>query len=254
MRKKILILGGIKEAVECAHFFHNDPRFDLIYSLSGRVEPRIAYPFKIRVGGLGGEIEFENFILGEKIDLILNATHPFAKNISERCETVSKKIGIKNIRFCRPAWQQNPQDLWSCYEDIETAIEAIPNHSKCFMALGTYDFAQHFKKRSLWVLSRSITAPDWLNQQANNYQGKHIIELPPYSLDNEKALLQKYEIDCLVTKNAGGTGAYAKIIAARELGIKVYMVNQPVCNSQYLIRAKDEAIRLIYSILGINFS
>jgi len=254
MRKKILILGGIKEALECAYFFHDDPRFDLIYSLAGHVKPRKSYPFKVRDGGFGGEKPFANFIVDEKIDLILNATHPFAENISARCEAVSKKIGVKSIRFCRPAWQRTEEDQWAYYENVETAIKALPNGHKCFLALGTYDFTPHVKSQHLWLLSRSITKPNWLNQISNLYEGKHLIASPPYSLENERALLQKYEIDCLVTKNAGGMGAYAKLIAARELRIKVHIVNQPIYKSKYLVHAKDEAIQTSHSVLGINFS
>jgi precorrin-6A/cobalt-precorrin-6A reductase len=46
-------------------------------------------------------------------------------------------------------------------------------------------------------------------------------------LESERSLLQEYKIGAIVSKNSGGDATYAKIIAARELGITVVMVQRP---------------------------
>ncbi len=58
-------------------------------------------------------------------------------------------------------------------------------------------------------------------------EGKFHVETGLFSLSDEKQLLLEYEIDTIVSKNSGGA-TYAKIIAARELGIKVVMAQRAV--------------------------
>ena len=53
------------------------------------------------------------------------------------------------------------------------------------------------------------------------------LERGPFSLQSERSLLQEYKIGAIVSKNSGGDATYAKIIAARELGITVVMVQRP---------------------------
>ena len=57
--------------------------------------------------------------------------------------------------------------------------------------------------------------------------GKLLLERVPFSLDNERSLLQQYEIGAIVSKNSGDDATYAKIVAARELGIPVVMIQRP---------------------------
>ena len=57
---------------------------------------------------------------------------------------------------------------------------------------------------------------------------KWIKAIGPFSYKNELALMQKYKVDALLSKNSGGESTVAKLHAARELGITVFMLNRPV--------------------------
>ena len=59
-------------------------------------------------------------------------------------------------------------------------------------------------------------------------KGLLLLERGPFDKNSEKQLLDKHNIDTVVSKNSGGNATYAKIIAARELGIKVMMVKRPM--------------------------
>ena len=57
--------------------------------------------------------------------------------------------------------------------------------------------------------------------------GQLILQRGPFSLESERSLLQEHKIGAIVSKNSGGDATYPKIIAARELGITVVMVQRP---------------------------
>ena len=67
--------------------------------------------------------------------------------------------------------------------------------------------------------------PPALNTPVPN--GKLLLARGPFTLEDERQLLLEYQIDTIVSKNSGGDATYAKIVAARELGIPVVMVQWP---------------------------
>ncbi|MGL6139661.1 MAG: precorrin-6A/cobalt-precorrin-6A reductase, partial [Planktothrix sp.] len=57
--------------------------------------------------------------------------------------------------------------------------------------------------------------------------GQLILQRGPFSLELERSLLQKHQIGAIVSKNSGGDATYAKIIAARQLGLPIVMIQRP---------------------------
>jgi precorrin-6A/cobalt-precorrin-6A reductase len=84
---------------------------------------------------------------------------------------------------------------------------------------------------------RSIDPPDL--ELPNS---KVLLDRGPFSLEQERQLLRDYHIQAIVSKNSGGDATYAKIIAARELGIPIVMVQRPAMPEGEKVTSIKEAI------------
>ncbi|AFZ00313.1 cobalt-precorrin-6A reductase [Calothrix sp. PCC 6303] len=220
---RLLILGGTGDAAELARRVVEIPALEVRVSLAGRTRQPGEVSGLVRVGGFGGVAGLVDYLEAEKIDLLVDATHPFAAKISENAAVAAKQTGIRNLMLVRPGWEKLPGDDWYEVESVEAAAEMLPSLGKrVFLTIGRQQLDRFSHLHDTWFLMRSIDPPE-----TQIPGGKLLCDRGPFSLDNEKQLLQKYQIDTLVSKNSGGDATYAKIIAARELGIKVIMIQRP---------------------------
>jgi precorrin-6A/cobalt-precorrin-6A reductase len=181
---------------------------------------------EVRVGGFGGEAGLVEYLQAEKIDLSIDATHPFAAQISWNAAGAATKVGIPRLMLIRPGWVRSPEDDWIEVESVEAAVGAIPARVKrIFLTIGRQQLAPFATLTDRWCLMRSIDPPDLSIPLP---PGKLLLDRGPFSLERELQLLRDYRIDAIVSKNSGGDATYAKIIAARELGLPVIMVQRPI--------------------------
>lgn len=220
--QKILLLGGTKEAANLAEKLAKDGH-DLISSLAGRTKEPKPIAGKIRVGGFGGATGLANFIREEKIELLIDATHPFAIQISQNAKTATMETGVSFQQIMRPLWQKETGDNWFEVESLELACHAICQNSKVLLALGSQHLAAFYRRDDVHFVVRMIDKPaePLPFKQCTLITGK-----PSLEWKDEKELLQKEAIDQIICRNSGGQGAYAKIIAARKLNIPVILIGR----------------------------
>ncbi|RYE61352.1 MAG: cobalt-precorrin-6A reductase, partial [Oxalobacteraceae bacterium] len=82
MTYSILILGGTTEAKALAGRLATDPEYQILVSLAGRTKAPAEQPVPVRIGGFGGAVGLDAFIREKGVDLLIDATHPFAAQIS----------------------------------------------------------------------------------------------------------------------------------------------------------------------------
>ena len=221
---KILILGGTQEAAKLAKKAANLPDIQVKLSLAGRTS-QIASQ-NLRVGGFGGVAGLIKYLKSEKIDLIIDATHPFAAKISQNAATAAENLGIPRLMLIRAAWEPVVGDKWIEVDTIKAAAEILPGLSKrVFLTIGRQELAIFSEVENIWFLMRAIEKP---SSDIVLPKGLLLLERGSFDKNSEKQLLDKHNIDTVVSKNSGGNATYAKIIAARELGIKVVMVKRPM--------------------------
>jgi precorrin-6A/cobalt-precorrin-6A reductase len=224
--KRLLILGGTGDAAQLAAQTVNIPGLETITSLAGRTnEPgEIASP--IRTGGFGGETGLAKYLQTMAIDLLIDATHPFAAQISWNAAYAASTVSIPSLMLVRPAWARTSLDNWIEVESIDRAVTAIPaTAARIFLTIGRQQLAPFATLTDRWCLMRSIDPP------AANMPlppGKMLLDRGPFSLEQERQLLREYRIDTIVSKNSGGDATSAKMIAARELGLPVVIVQRPM--------------------------
>ncbi len=216
----MLLLGGTAEGRALAKSLHG--HVDIVSSLAGRV-PDPALPVgPVRIGGFGGVDGLRNWLRDERIDAVVDASHPFAATITAHATQVCGELRLPYLVLARQAW--DPGAAIVVTSDIEAAeVVAQQRHSRIFLSTGRSGIAP-FAGSDAWFLIRAVTAPD---DAVLPRRHQLVLSRGPYRYDDELALLQEHRIDALVTKNSGGEMTRPKLDAAAALGISVVMVARP---------------------------
>ncbi|NJM95560.1 MAG: cobalt-precorrin-6A reductase, partial [Acaryochloridaceae cyanobacterium CSU_5_19] len=204
----------------------------VINSWAGRTRQPILPIANTRIGGFGGTTGLISFLRQQQIDLLLDATHPFAAQISDHAAAAASLVGIPRLMLIRPPWQPldnsaqgGLKDHWIEVDSHEEARTVLPGLAeRIFLTIGRQELSTFAPLQDLWFLMRMIEPPD---PNRPIPPGRLLLQRGPFSLVEERSLLQQYEIGAIVSKNSGGEATYAKIRAARELGLPVVMVQRP---------------------------
>ncbi|MGC4932290.1 cobalt-precorrin-6A reductase [Gordonia sp. DT30] len=219
----VLILGGTGEARDLASALRTAD-VPVISSLAGRVaRPRLPEG-PVRIGGFGGVAGLASWLADNTIRAVVDATHPFAATITAHAVAACAATGVPLVRLRRPAWSPRPDDDWLPVRDIAGAATAVAGHrGRVLLTTGRQDVDAFVGNSSAWFLIRVVDPP------TGDLPARHEIlrSRGPYDLVAEHRLLQANRIDTLVTKNSGGVLTRPKLDAARELGIRVIIVERP---------------------------
>jgi precorrin-6A/cobalt-precorrin-6A reductase len=247
---RVLILGGTGDASNLASRLEAFSSVEVISSLAGRTSQPLALSGRVRSGGFGGVSGLVAYLRAHRIDVLIDATHPFAKQISWNAAEAAQATGVHYLQIARPAWQKQPRDCWIEVETVEAAVSAIPAEARrVFLTIGRQQLALFALLEQVWFLMRSIDPPD---AALPIPKGEVLLDRGPFSLAQERSLLEKYQIDVLVSKNSGGDATYAKILAARALQIPVVMVQRPVMPLGESVAEVEGAIAWVIKALAIS--
>lgn len=222
---RILVLGGTAEASALARALAQRPDLDAILSFAGRTRIPDGWPIPIRIGGFGGIDGLAAYLRDQAIDAVVDATHPFAAQMSRHAQAACHATGTPLIVLTRPAWQAGPQDRWITVGDINAAAAALGDPPKrVFLTVGRLHIVAFAAAPQHHYLVRSIEAPDPPPPLPHL---KFVAGRGPFDVAAERALLRDERIEILVTKNSGAPATFAKIAAARQLGVPVVMIERP---------------------------
>ena len=217
----ILLLGGTTEAYSLAEKL-NLLKIPVLSSLAGRTKhPRIPVG-RYRIGGFGGINGLVDTIHNEHINLIIDATHPFAETMTDHAWRAAEIANINYIRFERPIWQQQAGDRWQIVHSLDEAVDAIPQNSRCFLAIGRQHLSPFLSRKDVHFVARMVDLPDDLIPEKNI----EIMLAKPGSLEEECKFLNDNKFDTMVCRNSGGSASYQKLKAAREVQLPVIMINR----------------------------
>jgi len=234
---KVLLLGGTIEARQLAGFLA-ESSVPTVASLAGVTTDPTPYPVEIRSGGFGGEVAQEQYLKEGRFTHLIDATHPFATQISTRSCAIANRLGLPYLRILRPAWKAREGDDWYEISTPDEAAALVPKGARVLLATGAasvHEWKALAPGRMLWC--RRVDATDAVFP----FKGGWIVGRPPFSLDEEQALLNDLQVNWLVTRNAGGP-TRAKLLAARALQIPVVMLKRPprlICDH---VETADQAL------------
>lgn len=237
---KVLILGGTAEARALAGSLAETGRFEVILSLAGRTAKPAPQPVPVRVGGFGGAEGLAEYLLAERIDALIDATHPYAHHISANAASAAAKARVKLLALHRPAWKQTDGDQWIEVESVAEAVEALGKAPRrVFLALGRKEIVPFADAPQHIYLVRSV---DPVDPPLAVPHAIYLTARGPFSEAEDRALLERHRIDTIVAKNSGGGASYGKIAAARALHLPVVMLTRPALPDVPAVETVDDVL------------
>ncbi len=240
MAKKILILGGTAEARALAGRLAGRGDLDVTLSLAGRTAAPARQAVPIRRGGFGGAAGLADYLQRERIDALIDATHPYASVISANAVAAARETNVAFIGLRRAPWTAMAGDHWIDVSDVSAAVETLGQTARrVFVTLGRIELAplqgapqHHYLIRSVDPVDPPLALP----------HAHYITGRGPFAAADERALMSEHRIEFVIAKNSGGTATYGKIEAARALGIAVIMLRRPPPPNGPAVHSVDEAL------------
>ena len=241
--RPILVLGGTAEAnVLVAALRQRWPERRIILSLAGRTRtPELPEDAEIRIGGFGGEEGLAAFLAAAGVSLVVDATHPFAAGMARNAFRAADLLGIRRLKLLRPAWQPIEGDRWMPVTCLAEACRALPAGARPFLALGRQHLSPFTRRSDIRPLARMIEPPE----PALPAGWTLILSRPSSDSGAEAELMREHGITHLVTRNAGGAASYAKVEAARELGLPVIMIARPPAPEGAVFETVEDVVAAI---------
>jgi precorrin-6A/cobalt-precorrin-6A reductase len=222
----LLILGGTTEASELGRALSSDRRFAATMSLAGRTRRPQIPAIPTRIGGFGGVEGLVRHLTQNRIALLIDATHPFATQMSANARAAARLSGTPLLTVLRPAWQPVDGDHWILVDSMPAASEALGVTPRTvLLTIGQKDLAPFAAAPQHRYVLRSVDPPP---PEALPPLVTVISARGPFRLDDELRLLRDHGIELVVTKNSGGSATQAKLAAARALGLPVIMLRRPL--------------------------
>jgi len=224
MSTHVLILGGTAEARELAAALVARRDVRVTTSLAGRVARPGAITGEVRIGGFGGADGLADWLREQRVDALVDATHPFAESITANAARAAAQTGVPELVLRRPGWHPDPEDRWHPATSLAEAAEQLPRLGRrVFLTTGRLGLAAFAHLTDLHFVVRSVELP----QPPMPPHTEVLLARGPFTVADETARLNDHRIDVLVTKDSGGRATAAKLTAARELRLPVVVVQRP---------------------------
>ncbi len=247
--RHVLILGGTGDARRLAERLAVRRDLRVTLSLAGRTKTPLPQAGQVRSGGFGGVEGLVRYLCGEKVELLIDATHPFAARISANSVAAAAATGVALIVLDRPAWQKIDGDRWIEVESVADAVAKLGVERRTvFLAIGRQELAPFQVAPQHHYVVRSVDAVD---PGAALHDADYILDRGPFSESDERRLLSQRGVDIVVAKNSGGDATYGKIAAARALGIPVVMVFRPPPSGAPAMFSVDEVVASVDHLFSV---
>jgi precorrin-6x reductase len=236
VKKRILLLSGTSEGPPLARALLA-AGFDVRATVT-RAEARanlfgsLLHDMLVEARGFSEE-SLTDFLAHGEADLVLDATHPFAVRITRLAHTVCQRLGVPYVRYERPDWQPPPGTR--LVDSFADAAELLPSlGTSAFLTIGAKQL-KHFAtlQTRLRLVARILPCVASIEQAlAAGFTPDRLLCLrPPFSRAFNRAMLEEYRADVLVTKASGREGGVEeKVQAAGDLRVTVLMIRRPAAD------------------------
>jgi precorrin-6A/cobalt-precorrin-6A reductase len=237
---RVLILGGTTEARLLGERLAKRGGLDVTLSLAGRTASPVPHAVPVRVGGFGGAVGLADYLVAESVDVLIDATHPYADIISANAAAAARNTAMAFMMLRRPPWIAAAGDRWIEVNDTGAAVRALGTEPRrVLVALGRNDLAPFAGAPQHVYLIRSV---DPVDPPLPLPHATYITARGPFSEAGDRALMTAHAIDIVIAKNSGGSAAYGKIAAARALGIGVIVLCRPPVPDGPAVATIDDAV------------
>jgi precorrin-6A/cobalt-precorrin-6A reductase len=238
--RHILILGGTAEARQLAGQLSQRRDLSIVLSLAGRTAAPAEQPVPVRIGGFGGTDGLAAYLEAQQIDLLIDATHPYAAIMSANAAEAAARGNVRLLALRRPPWIAVDGDQWVEVDSITDAVLALgPAPRNVFLTVGRKDIVAFAAAPQHDYLIRSV---DPIDPPLDVPRATYLTERGPFCEADDRELMAEYQTHVVVAKNSGGEATYGKIAAARSLDIEVVMLRRPVLPAVITVETVQDAV------------
>ena len=235
----ILVLAGTQDGREIAAGLR-EAGYEVIASVVSEYGRELVAQSGVPVQAAAmNEQELQQFVIQHGIRLMIDATHPYAVNVSRNARQVAAKLHIPCLRYERPDSALPIYAKLVLAPDMQRAAEmAVGLGKTVFLTTGSHSlplFRAAAAGRDCRLIARVLPQPEVIADCiANGFSPADIIAAQgPFSQELNRELFRAYGADVMVTKNSGAIGGTdAKIAAAIELGLIIVVVQRPAALQQ----------------------
>jgi precorrin-6A/cobalt-precorrin-6A reductase len=249
--RHLLILGGTGEAARLARgtLVRFGDRMAVTTALAGRTRRPGPIVGQVRIGGFGGAAGLALYLIDREIDCLIDATHPFAAVISRAARVATERTGVPRLSLRRPPWRRHPLDRWIEVDSVEAAARLVGQVGRrAWLTVGASAIGAFAPATGVHFVVRLIDTP---REDLPLRLHEVVLGRGPFSLGEERLLIQRHAIDVLVCKASGGAATEAKLIVARELGVPVIMVRRPAPEPGRAVETVEAALDWLAGLEGL---
>jgi precorrin-6A/cobalt-precorrin-6A reductase len=209
-------------------------------ALAGRTRHPGPIPGQVRIGGFGGAPGLAAYMVEQGVDRLIDATHPFAAVISRAARFAAERTGVPRLTLLRPPWRRHSLDRWIEVDSFEAAAQLVGRIGRrAWLTVGAGPIGAFAPAVSVRFVVRLIDPPrDPLPLRFHEV----VLGKGPFSVAEERHLMQRHAIDVMVCKASGGAATEAKLAAARELSLPVIMVRRPPVEPGATVESVEAAL------------
>jgi precorrin-6A/cobalt-precorrin-6A reductase len=245
---RLLVLGGTAEARDVAAHLAGWRGVHVVTSLAGRTARPVLPAGAVRVGGFADAGGLAEYLAAEAVDAVLDATHPYAARMSATASDVCSRLGLPLLVLRRSGWVPQAGDRWAEVDSLAEAAAAVERlgHRRAFLAIGRQGLPAFAPLDGVWFLIRCVDPPAPPLPAAHQV----VLDRGPFAFEAEVELLRGHRVEAVVSKNSGGQSGYAKIEAARHLGLPVVMVRRPPAPPGPFVTSVEAALDWVQTLLA----
>jgi len=239
---RLLILGGTGEAAALARavLARFGDAIEVTTALAGRTRRPGPIAGRVRIGGFGGAAGLAQYLAEHSIDRLIDATHPFAAEISRAARLACDLALVPRLLLVRAPWRRHPLDRWIEVDSVEAAAQIVGRVGRrALLTVGASEIAAFAPANGVRFVVRMIDPP---RETPPLRFHEVVLGRGPFALAAERHLLERHAIDVLVCKASGGAATEAKLVAARELSLPVIMVRRPPVERGLSVDTVDAAL------------
>ena len=229
---KVIVFAGTTEGYEISRFLSENqlPVLACVATEYGSKSLQENSCLHVQAGRLD-EQQMRNLFFREKPELVLDATHPYAAEVTQNIRKACEETGVSYTRILRTGSEQ--QNAVYVRDAKEAAEYLKGTEGNVLLTTGSKELAvftsvTDYNKR---LFARVLSLPSVIEScQALGFEGRNLIAMQgPFSKELNQAMLEQYQCRYLVTKDSGKAGGFLeKIQAAEALGVTAVIIGRPL--------------------------
>jgi precorrin-6A/cobalt-precorrin-6A reductase len=240
--RRLLLLAGTEEAALFARATASEfgGGLELVAALAGGGERPVPRADLVRIGGFGGAAGMARYLREERVDLLVDASDPFAARLSAEAREACACAEVPRLQLYPRPWRPTPLDRWIVVEEVAAAARAVRHVGRrAFLSVGSAALDGFAGLHEVNFLVR-LAAPPRRRLPLRFYE--LAIGPGPFSPAAERHLLELHAIDVVVARATGGAAAAAPLVAAREASLPVVMLRRPAAEPGEVAESVEDAL------------